>query len=244
MCAQGLWQELRNHHEGTVAALLASMDRAGIKQALLCPVATKASQVEKITDWAATLASDRIIPFGSIHPAYAEPEREIERAVALGLRGLKFHPQYMDCAVDDPACLRIARAAARARLPVAFHGGYHPAFERHDVASPLRIRRLHDAVPDLRIIACHMGGMDDWQAVIDYLVGTGVYLETSFVAPWCPPAILHAILARHDPRRIVFGTDSPWNDQGEALAVFKQLPLSAEALELALCRNAAELVSA
>jgi uncharacterized protein len=242
MCCQALWQEMRNHHDGTVAGLLGSMDRAGIRRALLCPVATKPSQVEKISDWAASLSSDRIIPFASIHPGYAEPEREIERAVGLGLRGLKFHPQYMDCAVDDPACLRIARAAARARLPIAFHGGYHPAFERQDVASPVRMRRLHDAVPDLRIIACHMGGMDDWQGVIDYLVGCDIYLETSFVAPWCPPPILETILSRHDPHRIVFGTDSPWTDQAETLAIFKRLPLSPAAFELALSKNAAELV--
>jgi predicted TIM-barrel fold metal-dependent hydrolase len=242
MCGQGRWHHIRNFHDGTVAGLLASMDAAGIKRAILCPVATKASQVEKITDWSASLASARLVPFASIHPAYAEPEREIERVVGLGLRGLKFHPQYMDCAIDDPRCLRIARAAAAAKLPMAFHGGYHPAFDKSDEGSPLRMRRLCDAVPDLRIVACHMGGMGDWQGVVDYLVGSQVYLETSFAPDWCPPDILSTILDRHDPHRILFGTDSPWTDQASELASFKRLPFSPENLELALSKNAVELL--
>jgi hypothetical protein len=243
LCGQGRWQEMRNHHDGTLRGLLDSMDTAGIRRAFLCSVATKPTQVEKITDWSAAVASDRMIPFASIHPAYEEPEREIERIAGLGLRGIKFHPQYMDCAVDDPRCLRIARAAARAGLIFTLHAGYHPAFDKHDVGSPRRLRRLHDAVPDLRILACHLGGMDDWQGVLDFVVGSDIYLETSFGPSWCPRDVLEAILARHDPYRIVFGTDSPWQDQARELRDFKSLPLSPEAFELALSKNAARLVA-
>jgi len=243
MCGQGLRCEIRNFHDGTVDGLLASMDRAGIARAFLCGVATKPTQVEKITDWVSRMASPRIVPFASVHPDYPEPEREIERAVGLGVRGLKFHPQYMACAVDDPRCLRIARAAARAHLPMAFHGGHHPCFPMHDEGSPRRLRRLHELVPDLRIIACHLGGMEDWQGVVDHLVGSDIYLETSFAPAWCPPDVLETILARHDPHRILFGTDAPWTDQTEELARFRRLPLSAEALALALSTNAADLLA-
>jgi predicted TIM-barrel fold metal-dependent hydrolase len=244
MCSEGIRCEIRNYHDGTLAGLLAAMDRAGIARAFLCGVATKPTQVEKITDWVASTASARIVPFTSIHPDYAEPEHEIDRAIGLGVRGLKFHPQYMACAVDDPRCLRIARAAARAHLPMAFHGGHHPCFEKHDEGSPRRLRRLHDLVPDLRIIACHMGGMEDWPVVVDYLVGSDVYLETSFAPAWCPRDVLETILARHDPRRILFGTDAPWTDQAQELAEFRRLPLSPEAFEMALSTNAAHLLAA
>jgi predicted TIM-barrel fold metal-dependent hydrolase len=158
------------------------------------------------------------------------------------LRGLKFHQQYMNCALDDARCLRIAKAAARAGLVIEVHGGYHPAFEKHDVGSPRRLRQLHDAVPELRLVACHLGGMDDWQGVIDHLVGRDIYLETSFTPCWCPPAIMATILARHSPHRIVFGTDAPWTDPVEELASFRRLPLSLEGFELALSKNMAELV--
>ncbi len=240
----GRWHKIRNHHDGTLVGLLASMDHANIGRAVLCSVATKPTQVEKITAWSASIASDRIIPFASVHPDYPEPESEIERIVRLGLRGLKFHPQYMHCPLDDARCVRIARAAASAGLAIAIHGGYHPSFEKDDEGSPLRLRRLHDAVPDLRIIACHLGGMGDWQGVLDHLVGTDVYLETSFAPTWCPPDILAAVVAGHSPHRIVFGTDAPWNDQATELAEFRKLPLTAEAFALALSGNMAALVGA
>lgn len=242
LCGQGRWHALRNHHDGTLAGLLTSMDDAGIARAVICSVATKATQVEKITDWSVAVASDRIIPFASIHPDYPEPEREIERVVRHGLRGLKFHPQYMDCALDDPRCLRLARAAAKAGLVFTLHGGYHPAYEKEDVSSPLRLRRLHDAVPELRIVACHLGGMGDWQNVLEFLVGTDIYLETSFAPGWCPRDVWQVILAKHSPERVVFGTDSPWQNQAQELADFKALPFTPEALELALSTNAARLL--
>lgn len=242
LCRQGRWHTLRNHHDGTVAGLLSSMDQAGIRRAVICSVATKATQVEKITDWSAAIASDRLVPFASIHPDFANPEREIERIVSLGLRGLKFHPQYMDCALDDPRCLRLARAAAQAGLVFTLHGGYHPAYEKHDVSSPLRLRRLHEAVPELRIVACHLGGMGDWQNVLEFVVGSDIYLETSFAPAWCPREVWQAIIARHSPERIVFGTDSPWQSQADELAAFKALPFSTHGLELALSINAHRLL--
>jgi len=242
LCAQGLWHEMRNFHDGTIQGLLTSMDKAGIHRAILCSIATKPTQVEKITAWSVEIASERIIPFASIHPDFEHPEQEIERIAELGLRGLKFHPQYMNCAFDDPRCMRIARAAAGAKLSFTVHAGYHPSFDKHDEGSPQRLRRLHDAVPDLDIVACHMGGMGDWQGVLDYIAGSPIYLESSFATTWCPPDLMEAILHRHDPHRILFGTDSPWQDQARELADFCRLPFSPEALELALSKNAAKLV--
>lgn len=243
LCKQGRWCEMRNHLDGRVDSLLASMDRAGIQRAVLCSVATRPTQVEKITDWSARIASPRLVPFASIHPDYAEPEREIDRIVSLGLRGLKFHPQYMGCALDDVRCLRIARAAARAGLIIEVHGGYHPAFDKLDVGSPRRLRLMHEAVPSLRLVACHLGGMDDWDAVLDHLVGADIYLETSFTPAWCPPDIMATILARHSPHRILFGTDSPWTDQSAELAAFRRLPLTETGFALALSGNMAELLA-
>jgi predicted TIM-barrel fold metal-dependent hydrolase len=85
--------------------------------------------------------------------------------------------------------------------------------------------------------------MGDWQSVVDCIVGSDIYLETSFGPSWCPRDMWEIILARHDPHRIVFGTDSPWQDQAKELMDFSKLPLSAEALELALSTNAARLVA-
>lgn len=229
-------------HDGTVRGLLGAMDRAGIEKAVLCSVATRAGQVTKITDWSASIVSDRIVPFASVHPDFDEPEREIDRIADLGLRGLKFHPQYMNCAPDDPRALRIARAAARRGLAMVLHAGYDIAYPNSDIGTPSRIRRLHDAVPDLRLLACHLGGFSEWEDSLKHLVGSDVYLDTSFSFGHCPDELLARIVEGHTPTRLLFGTDSPWADPSAEIAAFDRLPLGDDQKRLVLWDNACRFV--
>jgi uncharacterized protein len=237
LTAGAKWHPVRPWHDGTVAGLLASMDRAGIHRTLMCSIATRPSQVAKITDWSAAIASDRIVPFASVHPDFAQPEAEVERIASLGLPGLKFHPQYQECPADDPRVLRIARAAARHNLALVLHAGYDLAFARTDIASPQRIRHLFEAVPGLRLLACHLGGWEDWEQSLRHIVGQPIYIETSFCLGQCPADMLHRIIEKHPPELLMFGTDAPWADQSAELALFQALPLSPAALHQALWDN-------
>jgi predicted TIM-barrel fold metal-dependent hydrolase len=242
LIAEALWRPVQAYHDGTVAGLVASMDRAGIEQTVLCSVATKPAQVRKITDWSAAVATERIIPFASIHPNFAEPEKQVERIAAMGLRGLKFHPQYMSCAPDDPRAIRIARAAAKRGLAMVLHAGHDIAYPKTDIATPSRVRRLHDTVPDLRLLACHLGGFDEWEESIRHLVGTDVYLDTSFSFGHVPADVLRRIIEGHTPTRLVFGSDSPWADPAVDLEAFDRLPLPDDRKRMALWDNAMAFV--
>jgi uncharacterized protein len=237
LTAEAKWQPVRAWHDGTVGGLLASMDRAGIRRTLLCSIATRPGQVTRITDWSASVASQRIVPFASIHPDYEQPEAEVERIAALGLAGLKFHPQYQECPADDPRIVRIVRAAVRHNLAVVFHAGYDLAFDKSDIASPQRIRNLFEAAPGVRLMACHLGGWEDWEESLRHIVGQGIYLETSFCLDDCPPELLRRIIEKHPPEYLVFGTDAPWLDPVAELAKFKALPLDGAALRQALWEN-------
>jgi len=237
LAAGAKWHAVQPWHDGTVKGLLASMDRAGIRRTLLCSIATRPGQVTKITDWSAAIASDRVAPFASIHPDYEQPEAEVERIASLGLAGLKFHPQYQECPADDPRVIRIARAAARHGLAMAFHAGYDLAFAKSDIASPQRIRNLFEAVPGLRLQACHLGGWQDWEESLRHIVGQPIYLETSFCLGQCPPDLLRRIIERHPPELLMFGTDAPWADQSAELALFQALPLARAAMRQALWEN-------
>ena len=237
LTAEAKWMPVHACHDGTVAGLLGGMDAAGVRVTILCSVATKPTQVTKITDWSAQVASPRVIPFASIHPDFPDVEAEVERAAALGIRGLKFHPQYMDCPADDPRVLRIARAADRCGLAMTFHSGHDLAFPRSDIASPARLRRLHELVPGLRLLCCHLGGWECWDEALAGLVGLPVYLETSYCLGQCPPPLLERILAGHPREYLLFGTDSPWMSPADELRKFRALPLDAEALRLALWDN-------
>jgi hypothetical protein len=203
----------------------------------MCGVATRATQVRKITDWCASVASQRIIPFPSIHPDYERIEEEIERIAGLGMRGLKFHPQYMHCAADDARTIRIAKAAAKAGLAMEFHAGYDLAFAKDELASPRQIRDLHEKVPDLRLLACHLGGWERWQEALEHLAGQEIYLETSFTLGQCPEDLQLRIIEKHPHQYLLFGTDAPWADQSEELAAFVRLKIPPELRDQALWAN-------
>jgi len=244
LVGMAVWEKVRPTHDGTAAGLVASMDRAGIERAVVCSVATKPDQVPKISAWSVRIASPRLVPFASIHPDYPEPEAEVERLSEAGVRGLKFHPEYMGCALDDPRCVRIARSAARAGLAMAVHAGYDFAFEKEDLASPARVRRLHEQVPDLKMLACHLGGWRRWEDALDQVAGLPIYLETSMTLGRCAPGIVERILAKHPPELLLFGTDAPWADPSAEVEKFFALPAAAETLRRAAWENALEFVGA
>jgi hypothetical protein len=235
--AGALWFEPRASYDGTVGGLVASMDRAGIRKAVLCSIATRPEQVRNITDWSASIAGPRIVPFASIHPDYPEPEQEARRIAAAGLRGLKFHPYYMACPPDDPRAVRVARAAADAGLAMVFHAGYDLGFEKDDAAAPARLRRLHESVPDLRMVAAHMGGWERWPDALRDLAGLPIWLETSYTVGRCPEEMLRRLLDVHPPDRILFGTDAPWTDQATEVERFRALPIAADLKRRILWEN-------
>lgn len=237
LASEGVWKKVRPFSDGTLSGLLESMDRAGIRRALLCSVATRPEQLANIIQWSEAIGSDRIIPFASVHPDCDDLERAVEQVAEAGLRGLKFHSQYMACALDDPRTIRIARAAAKADLAMTFHSGYDLAFAPDDLAGPERLRRLRDAVPDLRMIACHMGGWQQWDGVLEHVAGLPIYFETSFSLGQCPPDVLAHLFEVHPKEYLLFGTDSPWADPAEELARFLALDLSDEAKRAALWEN-------
>jgi predicted TIM-barrel fold metal-dependent hydrolase len=236
--AAGVWLSPKATFDGTVSGLLGSMDRAGIRRAIICSVATRPEQTTRITDWSLSVASDRIVPFASVHPDYPDIETEVERIAQLGLKGLKYHPHYGGYPLDDPRVVRIARAAAAAGLAMLFHTGHDLAFEKDDSATPLRVRRLHEAAPDLRMTAAHLGGWELWPDVLELVAGLPIYLETSFTLGRCPPDVLDRIFAKHPPQYLLFGTDAPWRDQREEVEKFMALPLGEDLKRRILWDNA------
>ncbi len=234
--------DYRAHHNGTIRGLLKSMDQAGIEQAVVVSIATKPSQVPRITDWAASIASERIIPFASIHPLYRDFERELDRIQEAGLKGIKLHPMYQEFTVDDPDLLPLYRAVADRGLIVLFHAGHDIAFPITGQASPQRFLNLFQTLPGLRMVVSHLGGWSAWEEVEEALLGKPVYLETSFGIGEAEPEQFRKIIDQHSPDYLLFGTDSPWLDQKRELDAWKALDISKKRKEKILHGNAERLL--
>lgn len=228
--------------DGTAAALVASMDRAGIAVSVVCSVATGTAQFEPILRWCAAIASPRLLPFPSVHPAARDPADEVRRVAAAGFRGVKLHPEYQDFFVDDPALGPLYSALEECGLIALFHAGHDIGFPDSDRAAPARLLAVHRSFPRLPIVASHLGGFRRWDEVADRLIGSGIWLDTSYSIGRIPEELLRTILLDHRPDRLLFGSDSPWEDQRSALAALRALDLSTELHERIMHVNARALL--
>lgn len=204
--------------DGTVDGLLRSMDEAGIDRSVICSIATAPGQVQPIVEWSCDIASGRIIPFGSLHPAMDDPEKAAQDMVAKGLAGVKFHPQYQGFDLGHRSTWHLFEAIEPLPLICFLHCGLDFAFPEDDErAHPEKVLSLHEQFPEIPLVAGHMGGWKRWESVLKHLAGTDIYLETSFAFGYIPTVVLNEIINVHSIDRILLGSDSPWQDQGETL---------------------------
>jgi len=230
-------------HNGTVAGLLSSMQRANITQSALMPVATRPEQVTKINQWIAQLDRRRFIPFGTLYPLDEEAvETHITQVIALGMPGIKLHPNYQNFIPDDERIFRVYELLERYGLILLIHCGKDLSFDEIK-ATPERIRRVIDSFPRLRLIGAHFGGFQLWDEVEKHLIGTSIYLETSFTLPFMDSARFVLLARAHKIERILFGTDSPWAEQREEVERLKRCGFSPDELEDIFYFNAMRLLN-
>jgi len=230
------------YRDGTAESLVASMRSAGIDRSVLLPIATKPTQVTSVNRFAAECSgTNGIVSFGSVHPD-CENWRKILRGIrSMGLRGIKFHPDFQGCFIDDPHVIEIMQEAAALGLMIVVHAGMDPSFPQVHHSTPERIARAARQLPGAVLIAAHCGGFGYLDDAEKYLVGTGVYLDTSQLGHYPREQVLR-ILHAHDPKRLLFASDTPWDDQKAALERFCALPLDESLKNRILGENAVRLL--
>lgn len=237
--------------DGTVAGLVASMDRAGIAKSVVCNIATNPHQMKKVNDFAIScMENPRLIPLGSVNPE-ATPEEidtELNRLKAAGIPGIKLHPDYMKVEIDSQKFTPILEASAEKNLFVITHAGFDPVEPDHIHCSPDMVLRVMDRHPALKLVVAHTGGFDREREVLDTLCGAPVWLDTSLSAvrrarsaEW--GALCGEILRRHDPNRVLFATDTPWSDPAAEIAFVRSLALPEEQTDAILHGNAESLLA-
>ncbi len=232
---------LRPRYDGTIGGLLADMDRTGVSVSVLQPVATRPGQVVGINDWTASLISPRIVGFGGMHPDFPDPHLEIARMAALGLKGIKFHPDFQQFRPDEERMRPIYDAAAEHGLVILFHAGEDPNYSEWS-GTPAAFRRVLAEHPGLTVILAHMGGYRMWEQVADHLLGENCYLDTAYTFGHLEPREYGELIRAHGADRILFGSDGPWTDAARGIEALAELGLTDDDREAILWRNAARLL--
>jgi uncharacterized protein len=230
-------------HDGTLDGLKRTMDDAGIDMAMCLGVAAVARTVEKTNEFIGSIDRSRFVPFGTVHPGLSI-QANLASLSENGIRGVKLHPLFQDLSFGDPRVIDLVRALADDGVIVITHAGSGGDETQNDRGDPQLLREMIDAIPHLKLIACHFGGYHRLDEAERTMIGSRSYLETSW-----PPRLsdldivrVRSIITRHGVDKVVFGSDWPMADPKAEIRAVRSLGLSADVEALILGRNAARLL--
>jgi hypothetical protein len=232
--------------DGTIQGLRDSMKRDGVDISVIVPVATRPDQVERINRRSLELNKQfdgkGLLSFGCMHPGYENYKEELAWLKENGFVGIKLHPDYQNCFVDDEANLNIIAEAERLGLYTTIHAGVDIGYPSPVHASPKRSRHVVDTLHPTHMILAHTGGWKQWDEVIDLLTDPDLYFDISFSMGVITDEQFLKILEQHGSEHLLFATDSPWDSPAHTLEALKKLPLTREQFDNICYKNACRLL--
>lgn len=209
--------------DGSVGDLLTRLDRAGLARAICHTAALRPDQMIPANTWMIRLGRDhpQLVPFGTIHPGHPDWKGQLDRLERHGILGIKLHPDLTGIPLDADSWRPIWETIQGRFLVVLHMGGTGPG--QPTLSRPRALARVMDEFPRLECIAAHLGGLFWWEEALRELAGRPLYLDTAGCPEAIPPEIFNAILKRHDPGRILFGSDYPLFSPEQELAALGRL---------------------
>ena len=251
-----------NYLDGTDTSLSVSMKENGIECSVVLPVATRPGQAHAINVASAQknqrMEQTGLLFFAAIHPADENIEVMLSELRAAGFCGIKLHPLFQDEYIDGIRYMRLIEKASELDLITVIHAGYDISYPNKDFASVAHMLNMIKQVKPRNVVLAHMGGWGDWDAVESDLCGADVYFDTSFcmtpIRPFDPEAEhvcktalgreqFVRIVRKHGTDKILFGSDSPWAKQSEAIEVVEKSRLEEVEIRKILGSNAQTLLS-
>ena len=228
---------------GTRAGLLESMKKNNIAYSVALPMVNCPENARSLNLWASRENHDEIIMFGSVHPEEETPEETLKYVAEMGMKGIKVHPEYQNFHFADPKYDRIWSACADLDLIVLTHTGFDIMFPPPYHCTPEDLAQVIKRHPKLKLVAAHGGGMRMFDEVEKHLCGKNIYFDLAFMNDMnIDTETLNRLVQRHNEDCILYGSDSPWCDQGEMIEIVQNLSVSEEAKKKIFHKNAEKLL--
>lgn len=230
--------------DGTAAGLTGLMDKSGVDRSVLLPVATKPLQHEGINRWTEEnfLHGGRLIPFGAVFPDESTP-RTLEDLAERGYRGVKLHGDFQGFHADDERMLGIYRRCGDLGLTVVMHAGFDCVSPKDIHVTPERMANVLDKVSGVTFVLAHMGGIRCEDRAAELLSGSrDVYVDTAYTAGRISPEKMRQYISAYGADRVLFASDSPWNDPADVSELLEASGLGEEEKELIYEKNAVRLL--
>lgn len=230
------------HTDGTYEGLKKETENSGVSISVALPIVTKPKQFRSINEFASHYLEGNIISFGSIHPETEDYKGQLREIKALGMKGIKLHPDYQEVYFNDIRYKRIVDYASELGLIVSVHAGRDPKCPDDVHCTPQMSAELIDDVHPESLVLAHMGGNEQWDEVEEYLVGKKVYFDTGVVLNKMPEEQFLRIVHDHGADKILFATDSPWAGQKEFIRIMNEMNLTEEERQKIYYKNACQLL--
>jgi predicted TIM-barrel fold metal-dependent hydrolase len=237
--------DIKPYADGTISGTLKAMDEAGVDISVICKIATRVNQEPTINRDIEELTSDRIAVFGALHPYSDNWKGVVDDLAARGVKGVKLHPDYQKFFVDEPHCMGVYEYVLGKDLAILFHAGYDEGLGFPTHCPPGRFRKVVDTFPGEKMIAAHMGGMQENRALDEaeeFLVGQPVYFDVAYILPLADREQAKRMIQNHGADRVLLGSDSPWGDMKGTIGAVKALGLSETDTRKILGENAAGII--
>lgn len=242
-----------NYTNGKMVGLLESMEKANIDISVVLPVQTRVGQFDTINKSSIKMNEehDNIISFGAIHPDEDDIEQKLMYLKSNGIKGIKIHPDYQYVFIDDERYINIISKCYDLGLAVVTHGGKDPSFDilRCDAERGAKLldaveKHIGDKSKDYEpfIVFAHMGEYNNEENIYKYLIGRNCYLDISNATVALSNEQITKIIKAHGADKILFASDSPWQEQSEYVKLVYSLNLTDEEKDMILYKNAKKLL--
>lgn len=224
-------------NRGTAEHLLQAAKESPITHFIVHSVATSAHHVESINTFIAKQcqAHPQLIGFATMHPSYPNPEREINRAKAMGLHGIKLHPDSQAVDMDDPRLMDVYEILQAKGMRLVMHTGDF----RYDHSNPERLVRILHAFPNLVVDAAHYGNWSKFEIGYDLLHSfENVFVDASSSTFMLGKRRIYELTNLWGTDRVMFGSDYPMWSPADEFRFIDGLPFTDDQKECLFRRNA------
>jgi predicted TIM-barrel fold metal-dependent hydrolase len=214
------------------------LDEAGIDRAVIMTYTDLPGLNPDALDYIVEAAGrfpDRLVPFVRLNPNYRdEVPALLDRAVAMGVKGVKLHPTTTLAHPAGEATVALLQRAGDLGLPVLFHCGDDP------YTTPQTFSLAAERAPGCTIVLGHMGGyLHVEDAIAAAEAHPNLYLETSAMPH---PPLIRTAVERIGAQRVIFGSDGPGCNPKLEVDKVTRLGLADADLDLVLHGNALRLL--
>ena len=222
------------HSDASPESLLRLQDELGSERCLVCSSALSPLQVESINNFIAGECEKhpKFLGLAAMHKDYENFDAELDRALSLGLKGVKFHHDMQGYAINDPKCMPIYEAMEAKGMVLLLHMGD----ARYEFTNPKKLAEVAKAFPKLTIVGAHFGGYSEWDEAYR-MPRFDVYYDTSSSLFMLDSQTALRFIDHFGADRYFFGSDFPmWNPKQE-LERFLKLDLDEETRDMILYKN-------